>query len=133
MTRAAVGRLLSWGMVAAWLVVIWQFGESQAFPLPPSDAARIWLLRKGLHLAVYGVLGGLLALALSPGRQWRWIVSLCLLVACGDELHQQLVPHRSFHAYDLGIDILGAVVGALLWQKVVNLTVLWRKEEYSSV
>ena len=133
MTRAGVWRLLSWGMVAAWLVIIWQFGESQAFPLPPSDAVRIWLLRKGLHLTVYGVLGGLLALACGPGRQWGWIVSLCLLVAFGDELHQQSVPHRSFHFYDLGIDLLGAMVGAFLWRKCVNLTALWRKEESFSV
>lgn len=136
MTRDAVWRLLCWSLVAAWLVVIWQFGESQVLLLPPSDAAdavRVWLLRKGLHLAVYGVLGGLLALALGPERRWGWIVSLCLFVAFGDELHQSTVPHRSFHVYDLNIDLLGAVIGASFWQRIVNLTALWRREDYSRV
>jgi VanZ family protein len=105
-------------MVVAWLVVIWQFGESQVLPLPSSDDVLRWLLRKGLHLVVYGVLGGLLVLTLGPRRQWRWIVIFCLLVACGDELHQHAVPQRSFRVSDLGIDLVGAGLGALFTKGV---------------
>lgn len=133
MTRAIAWRLFCWGLVIAWLTVIWQFGESQVLPLPSSDAARIWLLRKWLHLVVYGVLGGLLVLATGPGSRWGWLLGLCLLIALGDEWHQSLVPHRSFRASDLGIDLLGASLGVWAAKLVMNVVVLWRREELSRV
>lgn len=124
MTRDMVWRLLCWSLVAAWLMVIWQFGESHVLPLTSDDVPR-WLLRKELHLTVYGVLGGLLVLALGPRWRWQGVVILCLLVALGDEVHQRFVPGRSFHVYDIGIDLLGGMVGILFSDKIVNLIVLW--------
>jgi VanZ family protein len=132
MISAAARRLLYWGLVAAWLTVIWQFGESQVLPLTSSDGILLWLLRKGFHLAVYGVLGRLLALALGPHWQLRWVIIPCLLVALGDELHQRSVPNRSFQAYDLGIDLLGVVLGMSFRGKALYPD-LWWKEEYPGV
>ena len=133
MTHAAAWRLLCWGMVAVWLVVIWPFGESQVLPLSSVDDVSGWLVRKGLHLTVYGILGGLLALALGCRGQWGWLLALCLLIAFGDELHQHSVPNRSFRVHDLGIDLLGAVLGAFLTKEAVNMAILWREEKYSGV
>ena len=123
MTHAAARRLVCWGLVATWLVVIWQFGESQLVPLTSSDDGLRWFLRKSLHLAVYGILGGLLALAIEARPRWGWVIILSLLVALGDELHQGSVPWRAFQVHDLGIDLMGGVLGASL---TGMLTTRWR-------
>lgn len=132
-TRAIAWRLFCWGLVVAWLAVIWRFGESQVLPLPSSEAARVWLLRKWLHLVVYGVLGGLLTLAAGPGPRRGRLIGLCLLVALGDEWHQSLVPHRSFRVSDLGIDLLGVSMGVWAEKLVMNVVVFWRREEFLRV
>jgi VanZ family protein len=117
--------VLWWGLVLVWFVVIWWFGESQALPMTASGDAGRWLLRKALHLFVYGVLGGLLALALGSRDRPAWVVGLCLLVALGDEVHQSFVPQRAFRLHDLGIDALGGAVGMLVAGAVVPRALGW--------
>jgi VanZ family protein len=106
------GRLLAWVLLAAWLLVIWQFGESQVLQVGAADPAFRWVVRKSVHLVVYGVLGGLLALALGARRGWRAVLALCLVVAFADEMHQSFVPSRAFTVRDLGLDMLGGLIGA---------------------
>jgi VanZ family protein len=83
-----------------------------------------FLLHKLGHLAVYGVLAGLVAWAMeAPGRQgprgrprgaagW-WYVPLLLCIAYGasDELHQAFVHGRGPSPVDVLIDGLGALLG----------------------
>ena len=109
----AIRRLLCYGLVAAWLVVIWQFGQSRVLPLRSGDLLT-WLVRKGLHLVIYGVFGGLLALTAGSRRRWGWIIAVCFLVALGDELHQWTVPRRTFRIGDVGIDFVGGLLGAFV-------------------
>jgi len=125
-------QLFWWAMVAAWLLVIWQFGRSQVLPLSSSYDLMRWLLRKGLHLAVYSALGGLLSLAMGFERKGTRIGSLCFLIALLDELHQSLVPHRSFHTYDLSIDFGSALLGMLFVRRALTFP-LWRKERLFGV
>jgi len=107
-----------WVLVAAWLVVIWTFGESQALQVTGADPGVRWLVRKGVHLVVYGVLGGLLALALGARDGWRWVLGLCLAVALADEIHQRFVPNRTFTVRDLGLDLTGGFLGAAVIELV---------------
>ncbi len=104
-------QLLGWVLIGAWLVVIWQFGGSQVLGATPSDPLQRWLLRKSMHLVVYGVLGGALALAMGGASRWPWILGLCLVIALGDETHQRFVPRRAFNLHDIGVDLLGGLVG----------------------
>ena len=113
MTRAGVRRLVGWSLVAAWLVVVWQFGESQALLVTATTGPVRLLARKGLHVVVYGLLASLLTFALGRRRWWWWVILFCLLVALGDELHQEMVPGRHFYVLDLSLDLLGAALGAV--------------------
>ncbi len=133
MSRVVAWRLLRWGLVAFWLAVIWQFGQSLVLPLSSAADVSRWLVRKGLHLAVYGVFGGVLVLAVGSRRHWMGILVVCLLVAFGDELHQNGVPQRSFNNYDLGIDLVGAMFGTLLTKRVVDLTMVGREDNYFGI
>ena len=112
MTRAGVRRLVGWSLVAAWLMVVWQFGESQALLVTATTGPVHLLARKGLHVVVYGLLASLLTFALGR-RRWGWVILFCLLVALGDELHQEMVPRRHFRVLDLSLDLLGAGLGAV--------------------
>lgn len=114
LNRFLVGRLsvgsLWWLVLAGWLWVIWIFGESQLLRGGGGDIFR-WLARKGLHVVVYAVLATLLALRLGA-RRWPRTVAICLVVAVGDEVHQGLVPGRSFWIGNIGIDLAGGILGA---------------------
>ena len=113
MTRAGVGRLVGWSLVAAWLIVVWQFGESQTMLVTATTGPVHLLARKGLHLLVYGLLASLLTFALGRRRRWWGVILFCLLVALGDELHQEMVPRRHFQVLDLSLDLLGAGLGTV--------------------
>jgi len=79
------------------------------------------LIRKSAHLAEYAALGLVLFRAIGStyrgalrDRRWK-IASLALglaaLYAAGDEFHQSFVPSRHASAYDVLIDICGAMIG----------------------
>ena len=130
MSGVVTGRLVRWGLVVFWLAVIWQFGQFQVLPLSSAADVSGWMVRKGLHLVVYGVFGGLLVLAVDFRWHWTCILITCLLVALGDEVHQNGVPQRSFHYYDLGIDLVGVMCGTLLTKRVVDLSMVGREDNY---
>ena len=81
--------------------------------MEPGNTGR-WMIRKSLHLGVYGVFGTLLAMSLGTAGGWRSIGVLCFVVALGDEMHQAATPHRTFRWQDIGLDVVGAFVGAFL-------------------
>jgi VanZ family protein len=110
---------LRWGPAILMIGLIFLFSS---IPMRPhwSDTGSLklngpTLLRKSGHLLEYG----LLALALKHSlrlKSWKGIVvilSFILLFAMSDEFHQSFVPGRSARLIDVGIDMLGAVVG--LW------------------
>ena len=77
-------------------------------------------LRKYAHLALYALLGAMTYRAVSgvywQGRRVAWLLTLlvCFLYACLDEFHQYFVPGRAFHLRDIGIDMIGSVVGMMV-------------------
>jgi len=86
-----------------------QPGGSLGIELPPGSD-------KLIHGGIFGVLGGLLALArLGPSpRAWvGWAAALCLAWGGLDELHQAFVPGRTPELLDLVADSVGGAVGAL--------------------
>ena len=77
-------------------------------------------LRKSAHFAVFGILGILLCITISlyPNaiRLQKIVLplSLGILYACIDELHQYFVPGRACQIRDVCIDTAGVLVGVLL-------------------
>ena len=71
---------------------------------------------KVVHLAVYAVLGVLLA---RGGRLWpvatAWLVALGVAYGASDEIHQMFVPGRSPEVADWVADALGVALGVYLY------------------
>lgn len=108
-----------WLAVVAWAGVVLVIGSSFAIPMRNGDTVR-WVVRKGIHVGEYAVLGGLFyyALACTARRVYLSPVLLALLltvsVAGLDEWRQTFIPGRSGRLFDVGIDAAGAGIGQLL-------------------
>ncbi len=80
-----------------------------------------YLIRKGMHVAAYGILGALDFRAVRRGRSgwnatWGWIAfALAGAVAAADELHQSFVPSRSGKFGDFALDVASAGAVQLIW------------------
>lgn len=85
-----------------------------------------WLLRKGIHVGEYAVLGFLFYRTLAPnGPRYSLkhaLVAVLFTVGFGgfDEWRQTFIPGRSGSLLDVAIDALGAGIGQLL-----PLILLW--------
>ncbi len=79
------------------------------------------LVRRAMHLTLYLILGILLARALMntmvQHAVW-WAMGSASLYALSDEFHQRFVPRRTFQWLDIAFDVLGAVLGILLYRWV---------------
>ena len=96
--------------------------SSLPHPLPPI-VLRIPFLDKGLHTIEYGVLGFLLARALSSNSPSRlretfrgWAILFAILYGLSDEWHQRFVPMREASLMDAFFDGVGALLGQLFFQ-----------------
>jgi len=143
------GSVAAWLAVAAWIALVFWLGSGSfgapntshiLFPLLrwlfPDLAVRELLdlalvIRKLAHPTVYGVLA-LLALnawRLSwPGPPWRsgaLACGLCLAVACADEARQTLLPGRTGAAFDVALDLAGALIAVTGTAALVRVRGLW--------
>jgi VanZ like family len=110
--QAAVRR---WGPVVAWAAVIFAFSSIPSL----GTGLGSWdlVLRKIAHAAEFAILAALLVRAL---RRTGWAIAIAVAYAVSDEIHQSFVSGRQGSPWDVGIDAVGVVVGALLasrrWQ-----------------
>jgi VanZ family protein len=94
-----------------------------------------FFIRKGGHVTEYAILGTLsyrLFLHILRARSYsKYLIGvlLCSLYAITDEFHQRFVHHRTPTAADVGLDTLGAAIGATLYLFVVWL-ILYRKRRH---
>lgn len=69
--------------------------------------------RSLLHLPLYFILGIVAGAAL---RKFWKAFSICAVIAASDETLKIFLPTREFQAIDVGMDIVGAIVGiAVVW------------------
>lgn len=93
--------------------------ELAAWLLPGASedtlAALHFVVRKGAHVVVYGVLGLLafraLRLSSPPARAIALGLALVLAVAVADESHQARLPERTGSAADVALDLAGGALG----------------------
>jgi VanZ family protein len=83
------------------------------------------LLGQLMHFLEYTVLALLLMRALTITLPTSSKINLITIVfsilyAFSDELHQLLVPGRSFQLIDLLIDFLGIITGTFLFNKIMK-------------
>ncbi len=96
----------------------------------PDFGANDWNVKKLGHLLMYGALAVTYLHALAPGRRPTWRQAVAAVVLAGlygatDEFHQLFVAGRGAGPVDVGIDTVGAALGALLggW---------WLRRRYSN-
>lgn len=133
------GKWIAILMPFAWLVVIWFFSaqtgeESGAvsghivsrilglfYPDGVPEQVResySFFVRKAAHMTEYAVLAVLWFRFFTVLISWKHLLiavvslALCLLCAAADEFHQTFVAGRSGNGTDVGIDFLGACIGA---------------------
>ena len=90
---------------------------------------------KIVHVAVYGVFGGLLAwaarsnFAWSKAGVWGFATAVATLYGGTDEVHQMFVPNRSPDVRDLLADGLGAALGAAVAMLLISVLSARKKRD----
>ena len=93
-----------------------------------------FIARKSAHFSVYSALGFLCFLAMNTysvklKTKFFSALTISLLYAISDEIHQLFVPGRAGQIRDVFIDFSGALVGTLLaWGLVVITVKIMRKK-----
>ncbi|MEQ1765222.1 MAG: VanZ family protein [Pyrinomonadaceae bacterium] len=123
--------LTAYAPLIIWIVVIVGLGSSVGamnetsrfirplleFLFPTADPATLTfyhgLIRKGAHVFEYAVLGFLAyrVFGFVKGRPAIHAIILVSLVAAMDELNQSFNPARTSSPWDVGLDVLGGIIG----------------------
>lgn len=100
-----------WGPAAIWAAFLFYMSSRTTLPVDLAGG-----LDKVAHFCAYLVLGFLLAYAAEQLRlSWAVALGLGALYGVLDELHQSIVPGRQADIADWVADLLGTLVGVLLF------------------
>lgn len=88
------------------------------------------------HILEYAILGYLINQALAPQVRGEnlnlseqktigfansfFALGATILFGISDEIHQVFIPERTFQFFDLGLDLIGAALGILLYRMVIK-------------
>ena len=105
--------LLAWLVAIIWMAIIFVLSSQ---PGGETGSGRLRFgLDKVAHVVVFGILGLLVANALTTGglrtRRFWWTFVVCSLYAVTDETHQAFVPGRGPAVLDIFIDMAGTSAG----------------------
>jgi VanZ family protein len=117
---ASPHRWVRWTLVIVWMAVIFWFSSQTRIEVPVAFELGLGSISRKLgHVAVYAVLTILVAWALPPSR-YRLVIAVAFAVLYGltDELHQSFRPPREARLLDVGIDAIGALLGAAVFRGV---------------
>jgi VanZ family protein len=112
--------VLRWGPAIAVAAVIFVLSSQPGLRIS-NDPSIDGPFRHGAHVAIYA----LLCFCLVRGICWSadgkprqrdllLAVALATLYGVSDEFHQTFVPDRTGHAVDVGWDLIGASIGAVV-------------------
>ena len=107
--------------VLLWALLIF-IGSSISSVEVSKDGLVDFLSHKAAHLVEYAVLSFLLYRALIreqkiwDGKKVLISILLAVLYAASDEIHQSFSPGRSSRGRDVFIDLLGSLLGVVLWK-----------------
>ncbi len=121
-----IGKKLGhWLLVLLWMMLIFYLSGRPDLPHHPEHFVDL-IAKKVGHVAEYGILAGLVwwACPRSGERESRRIILYAFvfsaLYAISDEVHQFFVPGRNAQVFDVGFDLLGAVMALLLISNLVG-------------
>lgn len=79
------------------------------------------IIRKLAHFTEYFILGLLVYNMIYNYNKKTFIaIIICILYAISDELHQMLVPGRSYQLLDITIDSLGSISAIYILKTLIN-------------
>jgi len=110
--RTKIWRVLTWSFVIVWMAFIFYWSSQST--LPGFDQSVLDLLvKKGCHIAVFGVLALLSYRAIKHDLTHSKATTGAIILAIGwaiiDEFHQGFVPGRTAAALDVFIDSIGVI------------------------
>ena len=146
--------VISWLAVFFWMLLIFRLSSQPAFKsndlslgitdriirflgtLIRVDIERLnHIVRKGAHFSAYLILAILIFNAVNQSKISGWksvvlVVSLCVLYAISDEVHQLFVEGRSGQPSDVLIDSIGVATGVGIYKLLYRLfpSILHRKK-----
>lgn len=92
-------------------IIIFYFSSlSNPYSTTPSKVTSLFL-NPILHVCEFGALSFLIFFGLFPKVKTEYLISLSILYAFLDEVHQYFVPYRYFDFYDIVFDTLGIILG----------------------
>ena len=83
---------------------------SNPYPTTPSKFTLLFL-NPLLHICEFGALSFLIFYGFFPKVKSIYLISLSILYAFLDEIHQYFVPYRYFDIYDIVFDTVGIILG----------------------
>jgi VanZ family protein len=118
-SRPSKKKLLAWMPALICMAAIFL---ASATPANRIENFGAWdtLIKKGGHFTGYAILGITYLIGIGERRRHGWMlaISLAVLFAASDELHQLYTPGRHSSWMDVGIDSMGAAAGVWLWIKL---------------
>jgi hypothetical protein len=111
--------LRRWGPAILVMAVIFIASSTPGNDIPGFGAWDL-IVKKGGHMTGYALLAICYMHALAYSKSINRLVLIMAILLAGlyaatDEFHQALTPGRTPSMRDVGIDALGAVIGALTW------------------
>ncbi len=113
-------RWLRVAITLGWAGLVWWLSSRRGSDLEGLGLGSF--LGNGAHVAVFGVLGGLVFLAW-PGplaRRLPWSTGVTLAYGIVDELHQAMVPGRSASFADVLSDVAGGLLAGCVLVWILN-------------
>lgn len=113
LVRLGTSRWTRWGLVLAWMALIFTSSAQPDLARYP-DSMTDAVLKKLGHMIEYGVLALLVWWALHAHgvpverRGLLAAFAVAVIYAASDEWHQTFVPGRNGNAYDWTVDLAGA-------------------------
>ncbi|MDD2482910.1 MAG: VanZ family protein [Candidatus Shapirobacteria bacterium] len=94
-----------------WMSVIFYFSSRSTIGIGTNETDR-FLILKSFHLIEYAFLAILLYFAI---QKKKLVVLIAYLYAISDEVHQSFVPGRTSRFRDTLIDLIGILIGILIF------------------
>jgi VanZ family protein len=122
---------LRWGPAAGVMAVIFVLSAQPGLRVS-NDPGVDLPFRHAAHVVVYAVLTLCLVRGVCWEREERprprdllLAIALATLYGVTDEVHQAFVPDRTGHAVDVGWDLVGALLGAIVARLLPPALVHW--------
>lgn len=110
--------LAYWLPVFLWAGVIFLFSSQSSLPHAQDNLLDV-IVRKTAHFLEFGILSWLILRALRTAgsltpKLLLYSLTLAVLYAVFDEVHQSMVPQRTPSPVDVGIDASGVIAGLMV-------------------